>query len=57
VSTIYVRSSQHVGGKATCPCGWTTGTTTRKAAMLAAYDHNDHVHSDDYNISINYNEE
>lgn len=56
MSTIYVRTHQSIGGRATCPCGWVI-TTTKSAAYHAAVDHNDHVHNDEYNISVNFKEQ
>lgn len=54
MSTITVRPVHTgVGGKATCPCGWTV-TSTKRDAYEAAVTHNDTVHADNYNISVSF---
>lgn len=53
MSTIHVRTHQHIGGRATCPCGWVI-TTTKKAAYLAAQTHNDQQHSGNYMVHADY---
>lgn len=54
MSTITVRPVHAgVGGRATCPCGWTV-TTTKRAAYEAAVTHNDTVHAGASNIAVSF---
>lgn len=53
MSTINVRTHQSIGGRATCPCGWTT-TGTKRGAYEAARTHNETNHSGNYMIHVAY---
>jgi len=53
MSTINVRNHQHIGGRATCPCGW-VHTSTKKAAYIAACMHNENNHSGNYMVHADY---